>query len=811
MVFEELKQPYCTDCDLSKKCHTPEMSPIGPEKADIYILGENPSERDDLIGKPYSGQSGDVLRAILEYLKVNPEKVRYNNAINCKAVGDGPTDVQINMCRSKVLEDIKKVKPKVIIAMGNFSIKSLFNRSEPGIHGWRGRLIPFHDFNCWVVPTFPMTKILKDGVSDNKYYWTKGTNYTDSLKVLREDLSIVPDLLSVPLPQPKPFKIIKLLTYQAVTSFFDMADGKDFFVFDIETIGLKPYFEHSKILTSAITFDGETVYAFPISYHTHIDKKKYWTDEQEKQIKSRFSDLLTSPRSVKVAHNSVFEMEWSKAILGIDIVNIEDSMLQKYILDCRNGTHNLDFLAFTNFGVSWKTYPDSIMEDFTQLPIEELLEYNAKDSIWEYRLFKMQEKQLNKDKVLDMCYREQLETSITIAQMQFDGACTNEESRDNLLKDYVIERESIEKELLSLESVTIFKNKYGKAPALKSNSKDIPIILFQIENLDSFKKTKKAGKPAVDKEVLQTYVGQSRFCELLLKYREYSGIEGKILKGYTDCIFPDGKYHTSFFPVETGRLSARNINLQNLDKRKHPEIRQIIVSPEGYVLIIFDQAQLEARVLAAVSNCRSLIEMIKTGYDIHMDKAIEIWGQDVIGNATKSAVKAMRYRAKNEFVFPSFYGSKPKSTAKRLGISESKAEMLLEKLWSDFPEILEWQEGVLKFYEKKRYVEIPPGRRRYAPLTTNEILNTPIQGGAASIVSKMMNKISRRGYWLYLNCHDELVACVKEQEAKYAIEEIQGIMELKQYDFMGDTPLVVEGSIGFDWYHTLPIKEVFYA
>src|SRR4030065_2688270 len=800
MAFDELKSPFCTDCDLSKKCHTPEIKPIGPEKADIYILGEAPSERDDLIGKPFSGQGGEIFRTILEHLKIGPAKVRFGNAIQCKADKEGPTDIQINMCRKRVFADIKKAKPKVIIAMGNAAIKSLLNRSEPGVHGWRGDIIPLHELNCWVVPVFPMSKILKDGVSDNKIQWTKGTNYTDSLKVLREDLSIVKDLITVPLPQPKPFKIIKLLTYQAVLSFFDMADTKDFFVFDIETIGLKPYFEHSKILTSAITFDGETVYALPISYHTHIDKKKYWTDEQEKQIKSRFSDLLTNQRSIKIAHNSVFEMEWSKAILNIDIVNIEDSMLQKYVLDCRNGTHSLDFLAFVNYGVSWKTYPDSIMADLTQLSIEELLDYNAKDSIWEYRIFQKQEKILEKDEKLNNCYREQLETARTIAQIQYDGACTNEESRDKLLKGYVIERENTEKELLSLDSVIEFKNKYGKVPALKSNSKDIPIILFQIENLESFKKTKKAGKPAVDKEVLATYIGQSRFCELLLKFREYSGIEGKILKGYTECVFPDKKYHTSFYPIETGRLGSSSINLQNLDKREPPELRKIIVAPEGYVLIVFDFAQLEARVLAALSNCRNFIDMIINGYDIHMVKAVEIWGQDVIGKATKSAVKLMRYRAKNEFVFPSFYGAKQPATAKRLGISESKAKRLIEKLWSDFPEILEWQEGVLKFYEKKRFVEIPPGRRRYAPLTTNEILNTPIQGGAASIVSKMMNILSRRKYHIMMNVHDELVFCVKEKEAKYAIEEIQGIMEMKQYDFMLDVPLVVEGSIGYDWY-----------
>src|SRR3989304_7445581 len=179
-----------------------------------------------------------------------------------------------------------------------------------------------------------------------------------------------------------------------------MAINKDFFVFDIETIGLKPYFSESCILSCAITFDGKTVYAFPISYHDYISKNKYWTWEEEGEILKKFKGLLTN-KAIKVAHNSVFEMEWAKAILGINIINIEDSMLQKYILDCRNGTHSLDFLAFVNFGVSWKTYPDSIMEDLTQLPIEELLDYNAKDSIWEYRLFKKQEKILEKDEKLN--------------------------------------------------------------------------------------------------------------------------------------------------------------------------------------------------------------------------------------------------------------------------------------------------------------------------------------------------------------------------------------------------------------------------
>lgn len=807
-MFDELKEKHCTNCDLYKGCKTPDMSPIGPDDAEIYILGEGPSERDDLMGRPFKGQSGEILNYILEYLKLNPEKIRFNNAVNCKIKKDGATELQINACRPKVFDDIRKVKPKIIIAMGNIAIKTLFNRSEPGIHGWRGLFIPMQEFNCWVLPVYPMSKILKDGVSDNNYQWVKGTNHTDTLRVLKEDLSIIPDLINIPLPKVKSYKIVHLLKFDEVMKFFDMANKKDFFVFDYETIGLKPYFEESCILTSSFTFDGETVYVLPISYYYYLDKKKYWNSAQEQTILNKLRELLTNPNSRKGMHNSVFEMEWSKAILGIDIVNVEDSMLQKYILDCRNGTSSLDFLAFVNYGITWKIYPDSIMSNLTQLPLPELLDYNGKDSIFEYRLFKLQETALNKNKVLNEVYYEQVETAITIADIQYKGACTNEQSRDNLLKGYVIHRKNLEQEILNLDSVKEFRAKYGKVPALKSNSKDIPAILFKIEGLDSFKKTDK-GNCSVDKEVLMQYASKSEFCELLLKFREYSGIEGKILKSYTECVFPDGKYHTNFYPIETGRLGSSNINLQNLDKRKHPEIRQIIVAPDGYVLIIFDYAQLEARVLAALSNCRNLIDAIKTGYDIHLAKTYEIWGEDFIKKLSPKEIKARRYKTKNEYVFPSFYGAKPKSVAKWLDISETHAQNLQDKLWSDFPEIKEWQNRLLKIYEKKRYVEIPPGRRRYAPLTVNEILNTPVQGGAASIVSKVMNKIRKRGYWVYLNCHDELVTCVKERQAKHSMQEIQGIMQIKQYDFMGDTPLVVEGSVGFDWYNTFPNTEIF--
>ena len=1161
MLFEE---EICHDCTLYKDCRSIDLQPYGSSTPDIYILGEFPSDREDLVGKySLSGKPIYLIMSILEHFGIKQDKVRYYNSVNCKPKKDEiPSDIQINSCRNKIIKDIKESKPKVIIACGNSSLKSLFEQSEPGINGWRGWQIPSHDLSCWVVPVVNPQRVIDDGIPEDEKLWVKQTNYTDSLKVLREDLSIVPDLLKAVVPKNKSYEIKKLLKFNEVINFFDNIVVKyDKFTIDFETKGLKPYFSDSVILSIAITFDGNTSYAFPVSYSSYFSNVKYWNENQESEILKRLKLLLSKEGITKVIHNLIFETEWSLAILNIWLNDIEDTMLQKYILDCRTGTMNLDFLAFATFGVRWKKYPDSIMSDLRQLSIVELLEYNGTDTIFEHRLYNIQSKYLDKDKVLQDRYYEQIETARSIAKIQFMGACTNEQSRENLLKDFKEKRVSIEKEIFELVSVKTFESKFGRLPSLKSNSKDVSVILFDIENLSSYKKTKK-GNVAVDKEVLNKFAEKgSLFCDLLPQYREYSGAESKMLKSYTDCVFPDGKYHTSFRFVETGRLgciakgtkiqvvcdrskfpegkniedikegdlvytfdenmnlklkkvlnscktgdreiirihwrsngskkigfldltpehkvrvlsgeyiqakdlkvmdrvlatnissklgygiiyatrhteikehrfiykecvqeiddrgifgdiihhingnrmdnrienlqklknvehiklhsighivskesiskqietrkknelaglikhkygednssyihlskfsllkliakaggkptkidkfcymtiitkfkefeinykniykrygedgkyisrgklkklidkglfhkdiyvilnigyfrlnelieyynlnyikrdkwgnkynhyitkieflneivpvydievedthnfianeicvhNSRDINLQNLDKRKHPEVRQLICAPPGHVLIIYDFAQLEARILAAVTNSTPFINHIINGYDIHLGKAIEIYGEDVIKNADKKLLKLLRFNAKNGFVFPTFYGSKPKATAGRLGITESHAQALYDKLWIDYPEIKVWQNEILKFYDKKRYVEIPPGRRRYAPLTINQRLNTPIQGASSSIVCKAMNTLVKRDYWVYLNCHDEIISCVPEKEAKYASEEMKEVMTSKQFDFMGRVPLEVEGTIGDNWFQTVAVNEIF--
>lgn len=78
--------------------------------------------------------------------------------------------------------------------------------------------------------------------------------------------------------------------------------------------------------------------------------------------------------------------------------------------------------------------------------------------------------------------------------------------------------------------------------------------------------------------------------------------------------------------TETGRLSCRNPNLQNqpaLEKDRY-KIRSAFTCQEGNLLIVADYGQLELRLLAHMTNCKSMIDAFRQGGDFHSRTAMGI-------------------------------------------------------------------------------------------------------------------------------------------------------------------------------------------
>jgi DNA polymerase len=89
------------------------------------------------------------------------------------------------------------------------------------------------------------------------------------------------------------------------------------------------------------------------------------------------------------------------------------------------------------------------------------------------------------------------------------------------------------------------------------------------------------------------------------------------------------KYHGG----HTGRWAGgEKINLQNLGSKSHPlinAIRQLLLAPDGYELVIADASQIEARVLAWIAGEWPLVEAFERNEGIYANFASKVLGYKV--------------------------------------------------------------------------------------------------------------------------------------------------------------------------------------
>jgi DNA polymerase I-like protein with 3'-5' exonuclease and polymerase domains len=120
-----------------------------------------------------------------------------------------------------------------------------------------------------------------------------------------------------------------------------------------------------------------------------------------------------------------------------------------------------------------------------------------------------------------------------------------------------------------------------------------------------------------------------------------------------------------------------------------------------------------------------------------------------------------------------------------------------------FPETKKWQQTQIDFYQENGYVEGLTGRRRHGPLSTNQIINTPIQGTAAEIVLDAMSRLSETGdpqLQPELNIHDDLSFLrVPLKQADDIAEKVIGMMLKVPFKWAHVVPITAELSMGKNW------------
>jgi DNA polymerase len=111
----------------------------GNPEARLMLIGEAPGAEEDRQGKPFVGQSGQLLDRILAEIGIDRTTAWITNVIYWRPPGNRtPTDGEIAVCQPFLERQIELLSPDFILFVGGIAAKALLGRKE-GVTKLRGR------------------------------------------------------------------------------------------------------------------------------------------------------------------------------------------------------------------------------------------------------------------------------------------------------------------------------------------------------------------------------------------------------------------------------------------------------------------------------------------------------------------------------------------------------------------------------------------------------------------------------------------------------------------------------------------------
>jgi DNA polymerase len=111
----------------------------GPKSAAVMMIGEQPGDQEEIAGRPFVGPAGRLLDAALEEAGIDRAKVFLTNAVKHfkyergakseRRIHKKPTDSEVRACHPWLLQEIRLVKPRLIVALGATAAQSLLGKA----------------------------------------------------------------------------------------------------------------------------------------------------------------------------------------------------------------------------------------------------------------------------------------------------------------------------------------------------------------------------------------------------------------------------------------------------------------------------------------------------------------------------------------------------------------------------------------------------------------------------------------------------------------------------------------------------------
>ena len=572
------------------------------------------------------------------------------------------------------------------------------------------------------------------------------------------------------------------------------------FAFDTETTSLD-YMAARVVGVSFAVEVGEAAYV-PFA-HDYMDAPQQLS---EADVLGALKPLLEDKNKGKIGQN----LKYDAHVLvnhNIHMVGIaQDTMLESYVLDSTKH-HNMDDMALRLLGYSTIHFKDIAGKGakqltFNQIDLNEAGPYAAEDADITLQIHQKLYDELNKEPRLKSVYDEielpLLDVLLKIEQngVKIDATMLQKQS------------EQLAQRLKQLEQQAY--DEAGETFNLAS-PKQLGAILFEKLKIPAKKKTK-TGQYSTAEEVLVELAVEHTLPRILLEHRSIS----KLKSTYTDKLplqvnEKTGRVHTSYNQTvaATGRLSSTDPNLQNIPVRSEEgrRIRQAFIAPEGYKMLAADYSQVELRIMAHLSEDKTLLKAFADGVDVHKATAAEVFALPL------DEVESEQRRAAKAINFGLIYGMSAFGLAKQLNIGRYEAQDYIDTYFARYPGVKDYMDKTREQAREKGYVETVFGRRLYLPeinarngqrrqYAERTAINAPMQGTAADIIKRAMISVdtalsrSKVDSKVVMQVHDELVVEVLQKDVDAVVDLLR--MEMEQAASL-KVPLIVDIGIGDNW------------
>jgi uracil-DNA glycosylase len=180
---------HCRACDLWKNA-TQTVFGEGSQKATIMLIGEQPGDQEDRMGRPFVGPAGRVLDQALADAGIERSTVYVTNVVKHfrwtaaergkRRIHKKPRASEVQACRPWLDAEINLIKPKIIVCLGASAAQALLGK-DFRVSRDRGKAIK-SSLPALVVATVHPSSILRAQDEESRHLQLKG--FVEDLKTV---------------------------------------------------------------------------------------------------------------------------------------------------------------------------------------------------------------------------------------------------------------------------------------------------------------------------------------------------------------------------------------------------------------------------------------------------------------------------------------------------------------------------------------------------------------------------------------------------------------------------------------------------